>query len=128
MNWTFVDSGEQYLVELSSGALSHAANRQALRADVMVLLARSTLNELLLGRISFRIALERGLLEVPRGLPALLRFFSMLDHGDAAFPIVTPRQPELPDMSAEFSASTEPEQDALLNRHWRIIPPILKGC
>jgi alkyl sulfatase BDS1-like metallo-beta-lactamase superfamily hydrolase len=126
MNWSFSDSGDQYVVEISNGALSFTTGKQALRADVCVLLERSALNELLLGQITMRAAIQSSRIEVSRGLVLFLHFFTLLDAGDPNFPIITPRCPPLPDMKQP--REEERDEETLLDRLWKLVPALLKGC
>jgi alkyl sulfatase BDS1-like metallo-beta-lactamase superfamily hydrolase len=131
MNWRF-DTGEHCMVEVSNGALSCALGVQDVRSNVTVALARSALDQLLLGETTLGQAMAAGRLTVTQGLPDLLWFFGLLDDGDPTFPIATPRQPPLPEMrrspppTAPGAAAVA--DDAVLHRTWRLAPPVLPGC
>lgn len=127
MNWYFTDTLEQYVVEISNGALSYTSGKQVLRSDVSVLLERSALNELLLQQQSLRDLMKKGRVEVTQGLLQFLRFFTLLDASNPNFPIVTPRVPALPEWDEPKARST-PDEESLLARLWHLAPPILRGC
>jgi alkyl sulfatase BDS1-like metallo-beta-lactamase superfamily hydrolase len=127
MNWYFTDRRVDYVVEISNGALSYTAGRQALGSDVSLLIERSALDEILLQSTSLRELMKAGRLEVTRGLKEFVRFFSLLDDADPNFPIVTPRNPSLPSMEATGQQDSDAE-DEVLARQWRLAPPLLKGC
>jgi alkyl sulfatase BDS1-like metallo-beta-lactamase superfamily hydrolase len=126
MNWYFTDTLEQYVVEISNGALSYTSGKQVPGADVVVVLERSALDALLLKEKKLRELLQEDRLEVTRGLPDLLWFFSLLDQGDPYFPIVTPRSPPLPEPSA--APLPPPSEDDVLALARRLLPPLLRGC
>jgi hypothetical protein len=131
MNWYFTDTREQYVVELSNGALSTSAGRQVLGSDIQVLLERSALDEVLTGRSTFAKIMEAGRLEVTRGLEDFAWFLRLLDEDDPNFPIVTPRDPVLPPGTGQppaEDAATDATADRVWHRACRLARPLLRGC
>jgi alkyl sulfatase BDS1-like metallo-beta-lactamase superfamily hydrolase len=127
MNWYFTDTQQQYVVEISNGALSSTEGKQVLRSDVTVLLERSALDQILLGERTLIQVMQEGRMEVTRGVKDFFWFFQLIDQSDPDFPIVTPRVPALPDMSAPPQRG-EPSEDEIKHRRWRIVPALLRGC
>jgi linear primary-alkylsulfatase len=117
---------EQYLVEVSNGALSCTAGKQAAQSDVTVSITRDALNQIMLGRETPQHAIEQGDLKITGDSNALAWFVGLLDAGDPNFPIVTPRDPALPEMAAP--APGEVNAGQIMARTWRLAPPMLKGC
>jgi alkyl sulfatase BDS1-like metallo-beta-lactamase superfamily hydrolase len=90
LNWNFSDSGQQFAVNLENSALTYVPGRQAPNADATLTLTRDTLNQVLLGKLSFPAALQQGLAKVqgdPRKLGELL---AMLDSFTPDFAVVEP--------------------------------------
>lgn len=93
LNWNFSDSGQQFVVNLENSALTHVAGRQAANADATLTLTRDTLNQVLLGKLSFPAAMQQGKAVVqgdPRKLGELL---GMLDNFTPDFAVVEPLKP-----------------------------------
>jgi alkyl sulfatase BDS1-like metallo-beta-lactamase superfamily hydrolase len=134
MNWR-LDTGEHCMVEVSHGALSCALGVQDVRSNVTVALARSALDQILLGETTLGQAITTGRLTVTRGLTEFLWFFGLLDDTDPTFPIATPRHPPLPEMrrsrpptAPSSSSTTTSADDAILHRTWHLAPPLVPGC
>jgi alkyl sulfatase BDS1-like metallo-beta-lactamase superfamily hydrolase len=130
MNWSFdaptpTNSG-LCTVEFSNGALSYTADKHAPHADVEVWAERKAIDGVLCGTLSLGTALKDGQIKVRKGFVDFIRFFSFLDHPDPNFPIVTPRQPDIPSMSAQQTAA--PDEKKILDKIWHLAHPPLKGC
>ncbi|MGB8526500.1 MAG: alkyl sulfatase dimerization domain-containing protein [Rhodoplanes sp.] len=93
LNWSFIDTNEQYILELANAALSHIAGRQAADADATFSLTREKLNDILLGKTSFEKEVAGGSISVTGDAGALGDLLSMLDTFDFWFNIVTPVDP-----------------------------------
>jgi hypothetical protein len=106
--------------EAASARLSESA-----LAGVIVVLERSALDELLLRQKKLRDLIASGRIEIPRGLPDFVWFFSLLDESNPAFPIITPRDPPLPTMGASPRTASD---GAVVNRTWQLVRPLLRGC
>lgn len=90
LNFVFPDTKQQYLVELSNGALSHLANQQAQDADATVRLDRATLNEIVLGSTTLEKAIAAGRVKVDGDQKKLGELVALLDKFEFWFNIVTP--------------------------------------
>ena len=88
MAWRFSDSGEQWLLELSNGALSSLQVDCAPQADVSLTLDRPTLEAMLQQRLKPMQALSDGRLQLAGQAGLLARFFGLLDRFSGAFPVV----------------------------------------
>ncbi len=89
-NWEFTDTGEQFVVSVEHGAISHARGRLDPDAAVTITLARTTLNRILAGTVVLPDALAAGEIELAGDLEALAWFFGLLEQSTPDFPIVTP--------------------------------------
>ena len=91
INWTFTDTGERVLLNLENSALTHRLGVHDAGADASVTLARATLDEISMQKLSFPEAFQAGRIEV-QGRPAvLLELFGMIDRFGRMFSIVGPR-------------------------------------
>ncbi|TKD03803.1 alkyl/aryl-sulfatase [Polyangium fumosum] len=135
MNWSFTDTGQHYALEVSNGALSYVAHVRA-GADVTVTTTRSTFDAVLLGQLSFRDAVTTQKARLEGSVGKFLEFLLLLDDGDPAFPIVTPR----PDIEAAWKGKdrkppkdpASPEADLVeheeMSRLHRFLAELPKGC
>ena len=89
-NWDFTDTGEQFVVGIEHGAISHARGRLDPDAAVTITLARTTLNGILAGTVVLPDALAAGDIVLAGDLEALAWFFGLLETSTPDFPIVTP--------------------------------------
>ena len=90
LNFVFPDTKQRYLVELSNGALSHLANRQAKNADATVNIDRETLDEIVLGGTTLEKAITTGKVRVDGDAKKLDELVSLIDRFEFWFNIVTP--------------------------------------
>jgi alkyl sulfatase BDS1-like metallo-beta-lactamase superfamily hydrolase len=90
LNFVFPDTKQQYLVELSDGALSHLANRQAPKADATIRIDRATLNEIVLGGTTLEKGIVAGKVKVDGDAKKLGELVALLDKFDFWFNIVAP--------------------------------------
>ena len=93
LNWQFSDSGEQLLLNLENSALTHRPGVVDAAADATVTLARSTIDEIALQRLSFADALQDGRIQVAGDRQALAALLGTLDQFDRMFPVVGARPP-----------------------------------
>ena len=93
LNWHFTDTGEQVLVNLENCALTHRIGEVDAAADASITLARSTLDEISLQRLSFSDALQAERIEVSGQVSALTALLATLDHFSRMFAVVGPRPP-----------------------------------
>ncbi len=90
INWDFTDTGEKYVLNLSNSALTYAAGRQAPNADVTITLTRAVLDEVTLGRTTFKKAVMGGKVRFDGDIAKLSELMGLLDDFDPMFNIVTP--------------------------------------
>lgn len=127
MKWVIHDTvTTQWLVQVSNGALSYS------RADtcsdepapqVTITLTREQLTGLVAGELSLGDLREA----VEGDARQLLKFFGLIDQGDPAFPIVTPRS----DAAVAWAGETRgaDRDDAVRSRRRRmVLTSVLPGC
>lgn len=90
MNLVFTDTDEQLVLFVSNGALSHSPDRQAPDADATLTMARSELNEIILGASTVDDAVSSGRGELAGSSDAVSDLLSLFDTFDFWFNIVTP--------------------------------------
>ena len=89
MHWHFTDRAEHWRVDLVNGALHALPVTEAPTAvDVSLTLARSTLDELLAGRLQPAEAVADGRLLLAGQRALLAQFFGLLDRFSPSFPVV----------------------------------------
>ena len=93
LNWQFSDTGEQLLLNLENSALTHRLGVVDEAADATVTLARSTIDQIALQRLSFAEALQDGRIQVSGQRQALVDLLGTLDQFSRMFPVVGPRPP-----------------------------------
>ena len=91
LNWQFTDTGEQVLLNLENSALTHRQGQQHAQADATVRLARSTLDQISMQRLSFVDAFQAGQIAVDGNGAALMDLMAMIDNFSRMFPVVGPR-------------------------------------
>jgi alkyl sulfatase BDS1-like metallo-beta-lactamase superfamily hydrolase len=91
MNWKFTDPDDPYLVRVQDGVLNYTEGKTDDEADVTLEMTRDTLNKMMAGELSPKVAIVTGRLKITGNLKALLHFLLLLDDADPSFPIVTPR-------------------------------------
>jgi alkyl sulfatase BDS1-like metallo-beta-lactamase superfamily hydrolase len=133
MNWIFTDTEEQYLVELSNGALSTTAGKTSTRDDVTVILTRDALDRIMAKETVLARSIEAGDVKVYGDITKLGRLISLLDPGDVGFPIVTPR-PNSVDAwrgsgaKPEAREGAKPDPMEALKREVRVLGKLPRGC
>jgi alkyl sulfatase BDS1-like metallo-beta-lactamase superfamily hydrolase len=90
MSFSFTDTGESAVLELTNGSLNHSLGRTDPDADVTLTLARSALNEVLAGAKTLPDAVAAGDILAEPDLEPLLAFLGMLDTFDIWFNIIEP--------------------------------------
>ena len=91
LNWTFTDVGEKFIVNLENSTLTHTSGKLAPNADAGFVLARSTLDQILLKQKSFPDAIKAGEVHVEGDPRKLGELIGMLDEFTPGFPIVEPK-------------------------------------
>jgi alkyl sulfatase BDS1-like metallo-beta-lactamase superfamily hydrolase len=89
INWTFTDTGEEYCLFLKNSALNHS-NKHHENADATVTLKRSTLDEIMAGKMNMKKAVLVGKVKIKGKDSIVHELFEMMDKFDFWFPIVTP--------------------------------------
>jgi alkyl sulfatase BDS1-like metallo-beta-lactamase superfamily hydrolase len=90
VNWTFTDTGDKVALILGNSVLRHTMGLHADKPDASIELARSTLDDINLQRITFTRAVLTGLAKVEGNAFALSGLTGLLDNFNPAFEIVTP--------------------------------------
>lgn len=90
LNWVFTDTGEQVLLHLSNGALSHVIGRTDDAADATVTLTRAALNRFILGQTTLDDEAKNGEITVAPDIAPLDTLLGLLDDFDLWFNIIEP--------------------------------------
>jgi len=90
VNFDFTDTGEQVVVRLSNGALSHVLGRTDDDADATITLTRTALDRFILGTTTLDAEAESGEISVEPGTEPLDELLSLLDTFEGWFNIVEP--------------------------------------
>jgi alkyl sulfatase BDS1-like metallo-beta-lactamase superfamily hydrolase len=93
INWSFIDSRQQFVLNLENSALTYLAGKQAPNADATVTLARDTLDAVTLQRTTFADAAKAGLIKIDGNSRKLDDLLSMLDTFTVMFAVVEPKEP-----------------------------------
>ena len=89
--WQFPDSGRSYTLNLENSALTWLPQRSAATPDAVLTLTRATLDQILLGRLSFPDAVSGGAIQVEGDRMKLFSMLQLLDSFAAGFAIVEPQ-------------------------------------
>ncbi|MDM0085373.1 alkyl sulfatase dimerization domain-containing protein [Variovorax sp. J31P179] len=95
-NWRFTDLAVNWVVELSNRTLSAHPGAANPDAEIDLTLTRGVLDEISMGRASFRSAVESGGIRITRGQGSFLGIVDALDTFPSVFPIVAPADPSVP--------------------------------
>jgi alkyl sulfatase BDS1-like metallo-beta-lactamase superfamily hydrolase len=90
VNWTFTDTGRNYVLNLENSALTYVAGRLATDADVSLTLARPALTKILQRQATFPKAIGTGEIKIAGNPAKLLELFSLFDEFESRFAIVEP--------------------------------------
>jgi len=91
VNWHFTDRDEKLVLTLSHCTLSHRMGEWSDAAAASVTMARSTLDQMILGKVTAPEALASGALKVDGDLSRFAALFAMLDQPPGLmFDILTP--------------------------------------
>ncbi len=127
MNWIFTDTNEQYLVELSHGAMSTTANKVSAQDNVTIILTRQVLDELMSQLTTPNAAIANGEIKVYGDKLALFKLFACLDEGVPDFPIVTPRPNALLAWRG-FEPKEKADVQEAGKKKLRILGKLPRGC
>jgi len=92
LNWTFTDTGEQFVLTLQNCALTYLEGVQAESADAAFTLARSTLDAVIAKQTSFPEAVAAGTIKVTGNLMRLAELMGLMDEFPRMFEIVEPKR------------------------------------
>jgi alkyl sulfatase BDS1-like metallo-beta-lactamase superfamily hydrolase len=91
LNWRFIDTKQDYVLNLENSALTCVPDTQADNADATLTLTRATLDEISLQKTTFPSALQDGQITVTGKGEKLVELLGMLDTFPIRFPVVEPR-------------------------------------
>jgi alkyl sulfatase BDS1-like metallo-beta-lactamase superfamily hydrolase len=92
INWTFIDVGETFALNLENSALTNVRGKLAAKADAGFTLTRATLNSVLVRQTTFPDAIRSGDITVDGESGKIGELIAMLDEVPPDFPIVEPMQ------------------------------------
>ncbi|MBS1880596.1 MAG: MBL fold metallo-hydrolase, partial [Actinobacteria bacterium] len=90
LNFVFTDTGEQVVVRISNGAMSHSLGRTDPDADSTITMTRKALDRFILGETTLDKEAEAGEIEVEPDTGPLDRLLSLLDSFEGWFNIIEP--------------------------------------
>jgi len=90
LDWQFTDTGETVAMELVNGVLHAGIGRVHVTSDAAYELARTTLDDVLLGAMSFGQAVDNGRILARGEVQLLGELEAMLDQFPNGFPIMEP--------------------------------------
>lgn len=90
VNWTFTDTGQNYLLNLENSALTYVAGRLSAEADVSLTLTRATLAQVMQRKTTFPEAIGAGEIKIIGNAAKLLELFGLFDQFESRFAIVEP--------------------------------------
>ncbi len=88
MNLVTPDNGEQFVLELSNGALTNIKGQQARDPDLTMTINRTDLDTVMMGAATFRDQVENGKARVTGDLKAFSQLPGMLDKFEVGFEIL----------------------------------------
>jgi len=88
INWTFIDVGETFALNLENSALTNVRGKLAAKADAGFTLTRATLNSVLVRQTTFPDAIRSGDITVDGESGKIGELIAMLDEVPPDFPIV----------------------------------------
>jgi alkyl sulfatase BDS1-like metallo-beta-lactamase superfamily hydrolase len=92
LNWSFTDTGEQFVLTLQNCALTYLEGVQAETADAGFTLARSTFDAVIAKQTSFPEAVAAGTIKVTGNLMRLAELMGLMDEFPRMFEIVEPKR------------------------------------
>ena len=91
LNWRFIDTKQDYVLNLENSALTFVADMQADNADATLTLTRATLDEISLQKTTYSAALQSGQIAVAGSIEKIVELLEMIDTFPIRFPVVEPR-------------------------------------
>jgi alkyl sulfatase BDS1-like metallo-beta-lactamase superfamily hydrolase len=92
LNWTFIDTHENFVLTLENCALTYIAGAQAATADASFILPRGALDEVIAKQTSFPEAVAAGKIKVTGNPMRLGELMALMDEFPRMFEIVEPRR------------------------------------
>ncbi|MBR1123725.1 MBL fold metallo-hydrolase [Bradyrhizobium lablabi] len=92
LNWSFSDTGENFILNLENSALTYVADAQAPDADAGFTLARSTLDEVIAKLTTFPDAVGAGKITFTGNPMRLGELMTLMDEFPRVFEIVEPKR------------------------------------
>ena len=92
LNWSFTDTGENFVLNLENSALTYAAGAQADAADAGFTLARGTLDEVIAKLTTFQDAVGSGKIKFTGNPMRLGELMMLMDEFPRMFEIVEPKR------------------------------------
>ena len=92
LNWSFIDTGETFALNLENSALTYTEGMQAPNADATFSLARTTLEEVIAKVTSFSGAIAAGRIKASGDATRLTELMSLMDEFPRMFEIVEPKR------------------------------------
>jgi alkyl sulfatase BDS1-like metallo-beta-lactamase superfamily hydrolase len=92
LNWSFSDTGENFVLNLENSALTYATGAQADDADAGFTLARGTLDEVIAKITTFQDAVGSGKVKFTGNPMRLGELMMLMDEFPRMFEIVEPKR------------------------------------
>ncbi len=90
MNLKLTDTGEQAVLRLVNGCLSHSLERRAIGADADIATSREVLNRIVAEELTIESAVESGEVTVAPDPAPLLELFGLFDEFELWFNVIEP--------------------------------------
>jgi alkyl sulfatase BDS1-like metallo-beta-lactamase superfamily hydrolase len=92
LNWSFTDTGENFVLTLENCALTYIAGAQAAAPDAGFTLARAMLDEVIAKQTSFPEAIASGKIKFTGNAMRLAELMALMDEFPRMFEIVEPKR------------------------------------
>jgi alkyl sulfatase BDS1-like metallo-beta-lactamase superfamily hydrolase len=92
LNWSFIDTGETFVLNLENSALTYIQGVQSAEVDASFTLARSTLDEVIARQTSFSEAVAAGRIKAAGNAIRLAELMELMDEFPRMFEIVEPKR------------------------------------
>lgn len=92
MRWAFSDTGEVFWLNLENAALTYSKLEQKAEPDLVLMLDRKMMNQIILGETSYEASIESGAIKVKGKREVLFSLLDMLDTFPRMFEIIEPKR------------------------------------
>ena len=92
MRWAFSDTGEVFWLNLENAALTYSKLEQKAEPDLVLILERKMMNQIILGETSYEAAIESGAIKAEGKREVLFSLLNMLDTFPRMFEIIEPKR------------------------------------